>query len=90
MDRAAKRGYAPAQINLGDLYVEGKGVSLDYVTAYMWYTLGSGGDPRASTRIKNLSRLTTAKQRLEAQDRAKSWSSLHRNLEASDGKWELK
>jgi len=84
MSRAAEQGYAQAQINLRDLYVEGKGVSLDYVTAYMWYTVGSGGDPRASNRIKNLSRLITSKQRLEAQDRAKSWLSFHRNLGASD------
>jgi TPR repeat protein len=90
MSRAAEQGYPPAQINLGDLYVEGKGASLDYVTAYMWYTLGSGGDPRASTRIKSLSRLTTSKQRIEAQDRAKSWCSFHRNLGTSDEKWELK
>jgi uncharacterized protein len=83
MSRAAEQGYSPAQINLGDLYVEGKGVSLDYVTAYMWYTVGSGGDPRASNRIKNLSRLITSKQRLEAQNRAQSWLSFHPNLRTS-------
>jgi TPR repeat protein len=90
MSRAAEQGYSPAQINLGDLYVEGKGVSLDYVTAYMWYTVGSGGDPRASNRIKNLSRLITSKQRLEAQNRAQSSLSFHPNLRAADENRELK
>jgi TPR repeat protein len=37
--------------NLGDLYVEGKDASFDYVTAYMWYSLGSAGDPRAAVRL---------------------------------------
>ena len=52
MRRTAEQGYARAPINLGDLYVEGKGVSLDYVNAYMWYSLGSAGDPRAAIKIK--------------------------------------
>lgn len=89
MSRAAEQGYAQAQINLGDLYVEGKGVSLDYVTAYMWYSLGSAGDPRAANRIRNLSRLITSKQRIEARDRASAWLSSHRNLGASHEKWEF-
>ena len=78
MSRAAEQGYAKAQINLGDLYVERKGVSLDYVTAYMWYSLGSG-DPGAATRIKNLSHLITSRQRIEGENRASAWLSSHRN-----------
>ena len=85
MSRAAERGYARAQINLGDLYAEGKGVSLDYVTAYMWYTLASAEDPRAAGRIKNLSRLTTSKQRSDGENRASAWLSSHRNLGSSHG-----
>jgi len=83
MSRAAEQGYAQAQINLGDLYAEGKGVPLDYVTAYMWYNLGSRENPRAANiRIKSLSRLITPKQRIEAQNRASAWLSSHRNPEA--------
>jgi TPR repeat protein len=86
MSRAAEQGYAQAQINLGDLYADGKGVSLDYVTACMWYDLGSTGDPRpAIIRMKNLSCLITPKQRMEAQYRANVWLSAHRNPEASHG-----
>jgi TPR repeat protein len=77
MSRAAEQGYAPAQINVGDLYAEGKGVSLDYVTAYMWYSLASAGDGRATSRIKNLSRLITHKQRIEGENRASAWLSSH-------------
>ena len=89
MSRAAEQGYAQAQINLGDLYVEGKSVSLDYVTAYMWYSLGSAEDPRAATKIKNLSRLITPKQRIEGENRASTWLSSHRNPGVSHEKWEL-
>ena len=80
----AEQGYAQAQINLGDLYAEGKGVSLDYVTAYMWYSLGSAGDRAAIPRIKNLSRLITPKQRIEGENRASAWLSSHRNLHANE------
>ena len=80
MSRAAEQGYARAQINLGDLYIEGKGAPLDYVTAYMWYSLGSAGDRRATTKIKNLSHLITPKQRVEGENRASAWLSSHRNL----------
>ena len=85
----AEQGYAQAQINLGDLYAEGKGVSLDYVTAYMWYSLGSAGDPCAAIKIKNLSRLITSKQRIEGENRASAWLSSHRHLEFSRGEAEF-
>jgi len=88
MSRAAEQGYAPAQINLGDLYLEGKGVSLDYVSAYMWYSLAAAGDPRAATKIRNLFRLVTPKQRVEGENRASTWLSSHRNRGVSDEKWE--
>jgi len=84
LSRAAEQGYAQAQINLGDLYVQGQGVSLDYVAAYTWYTLGSVGDSRGATRIKNLSRLITSKQRIEAEGRASAWLSSHRNVDIKD------
>ena len=50
-------------MNLGYLYEQGKGVPLDYVTAYMWYkTAESGGDRRATEKLKSLSRLMTEQQ----------------------------
>jgi TPR repeat protein len=50
-------------MDLGYLYEQGKGVPLDYVTAYMWYkTAESGGDGRAKERLKSLSRVMTEQQ----------------------------
>ena len=83
MSRAAEQGYAQAQVNLGDLYAEGKGVPLDYLSAYMWYTLASGQDPRVAARLKNLSGLITPKQRIEGENQVSSWLSSHRSLDSS-------
>jgi TPR repeat protein len=50
-------------MDLGYLYEQGKGVPLDYVAAYMWYmTAKSGGDRRATEKLKSLSRLMTKEQ----------------------------
>ena len=35
--KAAEQGNADAQVNLGSLYAEGKGVARDYKQAVMWY-----------------------------------------------------
>ena len=83
MSSAAEQGYAQAQINLGDLYVEqrhlpGLCYRVRFVQPRFW------GDPRAATRIKNLSRLTTAKQRIEGENRARAWSCSHRNLDLNE------
>ena len=37
--RAAERGQASAQHNLGTMYAEGLGVPQDYVQAYMWFSI---------------------------------------------------
>jgi TPR repeat protein len=51
--RAAEQGYPLAETDLGNLYEQGKGVSPDYVTAYIWYSLGAAdGDHRASLGLK--------------------------------------
>ena len=36
-EAAAVRGYAPAQVQLGDFCYEGKGTEQDYEKAYEWY-----------------------------------------------------
>ncbi len=82
MRRAAEQGYAQAQANLGYLYERGQGVPLDYVSAHMWYSLGSTGDPLASVRLKDLSHIMTPRQLIEAKDRASTWLSSHRNSQA--------
>jgi TPR repeat protein len=68
---AAAHSYARAQVDLGYLYEQGKGVPLDYVSAYAWYKLAAAaGHSRGSERMKNLSRLMTQKQISEASNRA--------------------
>jgi TPR repeat protein len=61
--RAADQGYARAQFDLGYLYEQGKGLPLDYVSAYMWYeAAAAGGEKRAGARLRSLSRLVTQQQ----------------------------
>lgn len=40
--RAANQGHKPAQVELGQLYCDGKFVSRDLVEAYKWFTLAAG------------------------------------------------
>lgn len=71
--RAAEHGYVIAKTDLGYLYEQGTGVPLDYVSAYMWYSLGaSGGDPRASGELKELSKIMSRKQIADAKNRVSS------------------
>ncbi len=63
LQMAATNGDPRAQIDLGSLYEQGKGVPLDYIAAYMWYkTAESGGDGRARGELKRLSKLMTKQQ----------------------------
>jgi TPR repeat protein len=78
MRRAAEQGYAQAQTNLGCLFERGEGVPLEYVSAYMWYSLGSNRNPGARARLKDLSRIMTARQIIKAKDRASMWLSSYR------------
>ena len=48
---------------LAYLYEHGKGVPLDYVTAYMWYeAAASEGERRATERLRDLSKVMTKEQ----------------------------
>ena len=52
---------------MGSLYEQGKGVPLDYVNAYQWYSLAiENGDVPSKAQLKNLSRLMTNQPLLEA------------------------
>jgi len=48
----AEQGHAQAQVNLGIMYSQGRGVPKDFVQAYRWYTLaadqGNGSTHRRS------------------------------------------
>ena len=39
--KAAEKGHAPAQNNLGVIYLRGIGVDIDYEEAFMWFLIAS-------------------------------------------------
>ena len=85
---AADHGLAGAQFNLGMMYVEGQGVSQDYVQAHMWLNLAAsqlpalGKDQRNTTvdaRDRVASKMTPP-QIVEAQELAFEWTAEHRHV----------
>jgi TPR repeat protein len=61
--RASELGFARAQLDLGYLYEQGKGVPMDHVAAYMWYKIAAdGGERRAASQLKILSSVMTKAQ----------------------------
>ena len=72
--RGADQGYAPAQADLAFLYENGKGVSMNYATAYMWYSVAAaGGDKKSVAQMKSLSQLMLPQQLSDAKTRASAW-----------------
>lgn len=85
---AADHGLAGAQFNLGMMYVEGQGVSQEYVQAHMWLDLAAlqlpalGINQRNSTvdaRDRIASKMT-AQQIVEAQQLAFEWTAQRRHV----------
>jgi len=69
--RAAERGDAYAQNNLGAMYQNGRAVLQDPVKAYTWYCLSAAqGNTNAINNRDNLVRMLTAAQVAEGQQRA--------------------
>ena len=70
----AEQGHAQAQVNLGILYSQGRGVPKDSVQAYGWYTLAAGqGDDLATKFQTLLEKSMTPDQNAEAQQLARAW-----------------
>lgn len=68
---AATAGHGPSMVNLGWLYLQGRGVPQDYVLGYMWLILAqSVGQPLALEDSAALRQQMTAAQINEAQQRA--------------------
>ena len=60
---AADQGHPRALALLGYLSEQGKGLPLDYVSAYAWYSRAiAAGEESSSERLKNLSQIMTRKQ----------------------------
>ncbi len=64
----ANQGHAQAQVNLGILYSQGRGVPKDNVQAYRWYTLAANqGDDLAEKFKDHLEKSMTLDELAEAQ-----------------------
>ena len=72
--RAAEQGNALAELHLGVMYAEGRGVPQDYVRAHMWFSLSAAqGEQRAVRTLEMAERLMTPAQIAEAQKLARDW-----------------
>ena len=64
----ANQGHAQAQVNLGIMSSQGRGVPKDSVQAYRWYTLAAGqGDDLAGKFQDHLEKSMSLEQLAEAQ-----------------------
>ncbi len=71
----AEQGHAQAQVNLGIMSSQGRGVPKDSVQAYKWYTLATGqGDDLAEKFKNHLAKSMTLDQLAEAQRLARAWT----------------
>ncbi len=77
--KAAEQGYAKAQFNLGNMYITGLGVPLDYAQAHMWYDLAASRFPPGEDHddaVENrdtVAKGMTPAQISEAQKLAREW-----------------
>ena len=70
----AEQGHAQAQVNLGIIYSQGRGVLKDSVQAYRWYTLAAGQGGELAGKFKDhLEKSLTLEQLAEAQRLAREW-----------------
>ena len=73
-----------AERNIAKLYAEGKGVTQDYVTAYMYYDLA--GTAGAEEKSK-LAELMTPQQVQEGILRSHQWQDEHHSYRPGYGAW---
>jgi len=68
-DLAARQGYPLAESGLALLYESGRGLPLDYVAAYAWYSRAiADGDKSGAARLKSLTGLMTPRQITQARN----------------------
>jgi len=66
---AAEKRVARGEFDLARLYYAGKGVPLDYVTAYVWYSRAlADGEPLAALGLKEMASIMTPRQKQMALD----------------------
>lgn len=77
-ERAADRGVAEAQFELGLMYSTGHGAPLDYITAHKWFNLAAmQGITEAREHRADLARDMSPAEISEAQRMAREWARAH-------------
>jgi len=72
--KAAEQGLAEAQRNLGAMYTEGIGVSIDLVQAYKWFNLAVlAGNENARKNMGQVEGKMTREQIEQARQLAQEW-----------------
>lgn len=78
--KAAEQGHTPAQANLGIMYVNGQGVTQDFVMAHMlWNIAAADGNEAATVNRDSVAEQMTPSQIEKAQDLARQWVAEHSN-----------
>jgi len=74
LEQAAMGGDAPAQARLGEMYMTGTHVELDYVAAHKWFNIAATlGQSKAVDLRETINTLMTPEQVADAQAAARYW-----------------
>lgn len=76
--KAAEQGDAEAQFLLGRMHFDGNSLSIDNVTAYMWFDIAAGNGLRVGVRYRDgIAKKMTDDEVATAKQRADQWRSEH-------------
>jgi TPR repeat protein len=76
--KAAEQGDAEAQFLLGRMHYDGNSLSVDNVTAYMWFDIAAGNGLRVGVRYRDgIAKRMTDDEVATAKQRADQWRSEH-------------
>ncbi len=76
--QAAEEGDAEAQFLLGRMHYDGNSLSIDNVTAYMWFDIAAeNGLPVGARYREGIAKRMSDDEVSEAQQRAQAWRSAH-------------
>ena len=85
--KAAEDDYPPAQLRLAEMYVEGQGVSQDYVEAYKWFYMagmfGANSEPRLRGSVRRQRQMLV--QKMSPQQIEQARESISQLLQPSSG-----
>ena len=80
ISKAAEQGYAAAQLNLGAMYYNNRGVPENDVQAYMWWSIAKAqGDVLAADWLDDVKERMIPTMITKAQALAAEWWEKHNN-----------